>query len=76
MAKIMGLELKAVKTFLGSDGYGLNAILHLNGEKVAFVLFEGRGGELELHSLINQRKMKFSLLLKDIMKNIPNFSSR
>lgn len=48
MAKIMGLELKAVKTFLGSDGYGLNANLHLNGKKVAFVLYEGRGGELEV----------------------------
>jgi hypothetical protein len=48
MAKIMGLELKAVKTFLGSDGYGLNANLYLNGKKVAFVLDEGRGGESEV----------------------------
>lgn len=48
MAKIMGLELKAVKTFLGSDGYGLNANLYFNGKKVAFVLYEGRGGELEV----------------------------
>ena len=44
----MGLELKAVKTFLGSDGYGLNANLYFNGKKVAFVLYEGKGEELEV----------------------------
>lgn len=33
----MGLELKGVKTFVGTDGYGLNANLYLTGKKIGFV---------------------------------------
>lgn len=39
------LELKNIKTFRGREGYGLNADLLVNGQKVCFVRDAGDGGE-------------------------------
>lgn len=39
--------LKGVKTFRGMDGLGLNATLCRDGKPVAFILDEGRGGEVD-----------------------------
>jgi hypothetical protein len=44
MMMMMNLTLKNVKSFRGSEGYGFNASLYLNGKKVAFVMDEGCGG--------------------------------
>jgi len=38
------LELKNIKTFRGREGYGLNADLLVNGQKVCFVRDAGDGG--------------------------------
>lgn len=57
MAKIMGLQLKAYKSFQGMDGYGFNANLYLNNKKVAFCYDAGNGGEAEIQWLdINNTK--------------------
>lgn len=37
-------SVKAVKTFVGTDGYGYNAALCRNGKKVAFAVQDGGGG--------------------------------
>lgn len=39
------LELKNIKTFRGREGYGLNADLVVNGQKVCFVNDAANGGE-------------------------------
>ena len=41
-------EVKAVKTFMGRDGYGVNANLYYEGKKVAFLLDSGNGGCLDV----------------------------
>lgn len=73
MAKIMGLELKAVKTFLGSDGYGLNANLYLNGKKVAFVLDEGNGGELNISFTDNTKRDEVFAIAQKYYEKYPKF---
>lgn len=45
IAKAPRLAIAAVKQFEGTDGYGLNADLFLDGKRVAFLLDEGSGGE-------------------------------
>ena len=46
--KISKVELKAIKTFEGMDGYGLNANVYINGKREAVALDEGCGGEMLL----------------------------
>ena len=41
------IELKKVKTFLGREGYGLNADVYINGVKAAFVRDDASGGEID-----------------------------
>ena len=41
------LTLKKIKTFIGHEGYGLNADLYLDDVKVAFVLDDANGGEVD-----------------------------
>lgn len=41
------VQLKKVKTFVGMDGYGLNADVYINGVHCYFVLDEGSGGEMD-----------------------------
>jgi len=50
LKKLLGnrLALKAVKTFRGMDGVGLNADLWFDGKKVAFCMDEGCGGEMRI----------------------------
>jgi len=36
--------VKAVKTFIGNEGYGFNANLYLKGKRVAFVYDDASGG--------------------------------
>lgn len=43
---IPAYTLRKVKTFRGMDGQGLNAELLRDGKPVAFILDEGRGGEM------------------------------
>jgi len=47
------LTLKKIKTFIGHEGYGLNADLYLDGVKVAFVLDDANGGEVD-HQFIDK----------------------
>lgn len=42
----MGYTLIGIKTFIGMEGQGLNAVLCRDGEEVAFVLDEAQGGEM------------------------------
>ena len=44
------VQLKKVKTFVGMDGYGLNAEVWINGVKCYFVLDEGSGGMMDFTS--------------------------
>jgi hypothetical protein len=43
MAQIYGIELKSVKTFEGSDGYGYSANCYLDGKKIGTVADYGDG---------------------------------
>jgi len=45
------IELKNVKEFQGRDWGGLNADLYLDGKKIAFVLDEGNGGEMDIDAV-------------------------
>lgn len=65
MAKIKGIQLKAIKNFQGRQGYGLSANLYFKGKKVGFVIDEANGGAIdvmvespyreEVYELINER---------------------
>lgn len=73
MAKIMGLELKAVKTFIGSDGYGLNANLYYKDKKVAFVLDEGNGGELMVYFADKDKQEKVLAVANRYYEKYPKY---
>jgi len=47
--KLSDYSLKAVKTFVGRDGYGLNANLYKGKKKVATILDTGDGGEMDIN---------------------------
>jgi len=73
MAEIMGLELKGVKTFIGTDGYGLSANLYLKGKKVASVLDEGNGRGLNVSFLDNSKKDEIFTIAQKYYKKYPKF---
>lgn len=73
MAQIMNLQLKAVKTFVGHDGYGLNANLYLNNKKVAFVLDEGCGGELDIQFFDKEKRDEVFAIANRYYKKYPKF---
>ena len=41
-------SIKSLKTFVGREGYGINANLYYNNKKVAFLLDSGNGGCLDI----------------------------
>lgn len=44
MAKINGIELKAVKNFEGMEGYGFSANIYMDGKKVGTIMDRADGG--------------------------------
>lgn len=50
------VELKKVKTFIGMDGYGLNADIYINGIKCYFALDEGSGGMMDFTNYARMEK--------------------
>jgi hypothetical protein len=48
MAKIAGIELKAVKQFVGHDGYGFEATVYMDGKRIGHAFDGAYGGEIEL----------------------------
>ena len=44
-------ELKNIRTFIGNEGYGLNADLFINGVKCIFCLDDAGGGPMDLQVL-------------------------
>lgn len=73
MAKIMGLELKSVKTFIGTDGYGLNANLYYKGKKVAFILDKGNGGPLNIQFMPNVKQEDIFDIAQKYYEKYPKF---
>jgi|GEM_PF-4794825 len=49
MAKIKGIQLKAVNYFRGHDGYGVSANLYLDNKKIGEILDDGWGGGFQIH---------------------------
>jgi len=47
--KLSDYSLKAVKTFVGRDGYGLNANLYKGKKNVATIFDAGDGGEMDIN---------------------------
>ena len=47
--KLSDHSLKAVKTFMGREGYGLNANLYRGKKKVATILDDANGGEMDIN---------------------------
>jgi len=73
------VQLKKVKTFVGMDGYGLNADVYINGVHCYFVLDEGSGGCMDFTNMarIEKNPAKKKLiednckLLDDYIKTLP-----
>jgi hypothetical protein len=51
MEKQLAITVSSIKTFTGMEGSGYNAILHLDGKKVAQVIDDATGGPLMLNWL-------------------------
>lgn len=47
--------LTKIKTFIGREGYGLNADIERDGRKVAFVLDDASGGEVRVDFFVGMR---------------------
>lgn len=47
--RIESLDVKSVKTFMGTDAPGYNATLIVNGKKAAIVVDDGGGGPVSFH---------------------------
>jgi transcription initiation factor IIF auxiliary subunit len=69
------VELKKVKTFRGTDGYGLNADIHINGVKCLLVIDEANGGCFNYQNIYDEKNKTKALeniaLLKEYIKNQP-----
>lgn len=50
------VQLKKVKTFVGMDGYGINADVYINGVHCYFVLDEGSGGCMDFTNMARMEK--------------------
>jgi len=44
MANINGIEIKAIKTFLGTEGYARQGNVYLDKKKIGFFSEDGNGG--------------------------------
>jgi len=49
------ITLKNVKTFIGREGYGLNATIYVDGIKTAFIMDDASGGEPD-YDVFNEEK--------------------
>jgi len=54
----MNLSVENIVTFVGTDGYGLNADLLLDGKKIAFVIDNADGGEYHYDVLDKEKFQK------------------
>lgn len=55
----LGWSVSNVKNFTGREGYGFNAVLNLNGKKVAYVDNMADGGEFDWRWLDQSAEAKF-----------------
>jgi hypothetical protein len=63
----MEVTLKKVKTFTGTDGYGLNADVYVDGVKCFFFIDDAGGGESVHHSYDKELYKK----LEEYVKTLP-----
>ena len=70
------VQLKKAKTFVGTDGYGLNAEVWINGIYCMFLIDEGNGGcfdyERQVYNNPKAEQVKVNIkLLEDYIKTLP-----
>ena len=63
-------QVKGVKTFIGREGYGVNANLYYKGKKVAFILDSGNGGCLDVDWIVDDYRWNDNPLIP-LMKTLP-----
>ena len=68
-------EIKGLKTFMGMEGYGVNASLYYKGKKIAFIIDEGNGGCLNIDYLDGHHR-NTPQHITDFLKTLPSFTNR
>lgn len=71
MAKIKGIEVKALKMFRSRNGYGFEANIYLNNKKIGNAYDEGVGGEMTIRILPEYRE-DFSTIVSDYYNENPS----
>ena len=68
-------EIKGLKTFMGREGYGVNASLYYKGKKIAFIMDSGNGGCLDIDYLDGHHRNTPSHIT-EFLKTLPSFTNK
>ena len=68
-------EIKGLKTFMGMEGYGVNASLYYKGKKIAFIIDDGNGGCLNIDYLDGHHRNTPSHIT-EFLKKLPSFTNK
>jgi len=64
-------KITGLKTFIGNEGHGFNATLHINGKKAAFVIDDASGGDYDFHWFDPELRKLFA----DYVQSLPPYPS-
>lgn len=60
----MDYSLKGIKTFTGNEGIGLNATIYLGKRKIADVLDDANGGDVQIHYIAREEEAPFVAMVE------------
>ena len=69
-------EIKGLKTFMGMEGYGVNASLYYKGKKIAFIIDDGNGGCLNIDYLDAKKYSYVPPHITEFLKTLPSFTNK
>lgn len=73
MAKIKGIQLKAVKSFETMDGFAISANVYLNNKKVGEIIDEGNGGGMYGHFNGPKIEEELATIVKKFYEENPRY---
>ena len=71
-----GYSIKGLKTFMGMEGYGVNASLYYKGKKCAFIIDGGNGGCLDIDYVDAKKHSYVPSHITEFLKTLPSFTNK
>tara|TARA_R100000995_G_C3460548_1_gene112896 strand:+ start:457 stop:1041 length:585 start_codon:yes stop_codon:yes gene_type:complete len=68
-------SVKSVKTFMGREGYGVNANMYFKNKKIGHIIDSGNGGCLDIEYYVGNKWMRKNTDVDKFLSELPTYKS-